>query len=294
MAKQSGFHDPKLAGETAVAAMNFLANTDAIIFDLRENRGGAGEMYQLLASYLYDSDVVQLNDIYWPRDNSHYQTWTLPHVPGKRRPDVDVYILTSQSTGSAAEVFSYSLKHLQRATLIGAKTAGAANPGGRSIVSDRFMLWLSTGEATNPITKTNFEGKGVIPHIATATEDTFRVAYSTALEKLKTKHPEDALIYQWNLDSINTQNSEFEIPSDILQTYAGSYGEERMLSFAKGEIFYQKKGNKKYKLVALSEDLFALPEVSYFRIKLVKEKNKVVAMLGIYDDGSSIKYIKKS
>src|SRR5260370_40623530 len=34
------FADPEVCGPTAVAAMNFLANVDAIIFDLRENGGG--------------------------------------------------------------------------------------------------------------------------------------------------------------------------------------------------------------------------------------------------------------
>jgi len=290
----TGFYDPTYAGETAVAAMNFLANADAIIFDLRENRGGAGEMYQLLASYLFDSGAVQLNDIYWPLTNSHYQTWTLPHVPGKRRPDVDVYILTSKSTASAAEVFSYSLKHLKRATLIGETSVGAANPGGFAIVSDRFMIWLSKGEAINPITKTNFEGKGVIPHIATAKEDAFHVAYTTALEKLIVKHPDDAFFYQWNIDIINAQNKVIEIPSKTMQTYSGLYGEERELSFFNGELFYQLKGRKKQKLKAISQDLFMLPGVNYYRVKIIKENNNVVAIMGLYDDGRSFKYIKKT
>jgi hypothetical protein len=38
------FADPEVCGPTAVAAMNFLANVDAIIFDLRENGGGDPKM----------------------------------------------------------------------------------------------------------------------------------------------------------------------------------------------------------------------------------------------------------
>src|SRR5437868_9056044 len=34
------FADPEICGPTVVAAMNFLANADALIFDLRENGGG--------------------------------------------------------------------------------------------------------------------------------------------------------------------------------------------------------------------------------------------------------------
>jgi len=38
------FADPEVCGPTAVAAMNFLANVDAIIFDLRGKRGGDAKM----------------------------------------------------------------------------------------------------------------------------------------------------------------------------------------------------------------------------------------------------------
>ena len=37
--------------------MNFLANCDAVIFDLRYNGGGYAEMVQLILSYLFDEPV---------------------------------------------------------------------------------------------------------------------------------------------------------------------------------------------------------------------------------------------
>src|SRR6266446_6716394 len=43
------FADPEVCGPTAVAAMNFLANVDAIIFDLRENGGGDPKMIAFLS-----------------------------------------------------------------------------------------------------------------------------------------------------------------------------------------------------------------------------------------------------
>jgi hypothetical protein len=286
----TGFYDPKYAGETAVAAMNFVANVDAIIFDLRENGGGSGGMYQLLASYLFDADPVQINSIYWRAENSHVQTWTLPHVPGKRRPDVDVYILTSSRTFSAAEVFSYGLKHLERATLIGETTGGGAHPGGYSIASDRFMVWLPRGRAINPITKTNWEGKGVFPHIKVPKEEAFNTAYMKALEKLIMKKPDEKLFYQWQLDIISAQNTVIEIPNETLQAYSGLYGEEREISVANGELFYNKKGQNKSKLQALSQNIFMFPGINYVRIKVLKEDDKVVAIQIMYDDGSSYKY----
>ena len=44
------FADPDVCGPTAVAAMNFLANVDAIIFDLRENGGGDPKMVAFIST----------------------------------------------------------------------------------------------------------------------------------------------------------------------------------------------------------------------------------------------------
>src|SRR5262249_25074545 len=107
-----GFTPPEFAGDTAAAAMGFLANTDALIIDLRQNGGGAPGMVALLCSYLFDAEPVHLNDLYNRKENNTHQWWTLPHLPGKRYLDKDVYVLTSQRTFSAAEEFTYNLKNL--------------------------------------------------------------------------------------------------------------------------------------------------------------------------------------
>ena len=159
------FAYPDEASETVAATMAFLQNTDALIFDLRQNGGGSPAMVQLLVSYLLDEEQVHLNDIYKRNLNQTKQYWSLPSVPGKRLPDVDVYVLTSKGTFSAAEDFSYTLKHLERATIIGETTGGGAHPGGRQIATDRFMVWVPTARSINPVTGTNWEGVGVIPHV---------------------------------------------------------------------------------------------------------------------------------
>src|SRR4029077_2506232 len=43
-----GFMSAEMAGETCAAAMNFLANSDALILDLRKNGGGSPAMVALL------------------------------------------------------------------------------------------------------------------------------------------------------------------------------------------------------------------------------------------------------
>ena len=52
--KFNAFLDPDVCGPTAIAAINFLGNVDAIIFDLRDNGGGDPKMIALISTYLFD------------------------------------------------------------------------------------------------------------------------------------------------------------------------------------------------------------------------------------------------
>jgi Periplasmic protease len=180
-----GFYAPDAAGETCAAAMTFLSHADALILDLRRNGGGEPAMVALVCSYLFDEgEEVHLNDIYDRPSDSTRQFWTLPTVPGKRlgrRPDV--YVLTSSRTFSGAEECTYNLKNTRRATVIGETTGGGAHPGGPRRVNDHFGVWLPTGRAISPITKTNWEGTGVAPDIAVPADQALPLAHRKALEK---------------------------------------------------------------------------------------------------------------
>ena len=182
---------PFAAGDVAVGAMAFLANAKALIFDLRKNAGGAPEMVQFLISYLFDDEIRHLNDIYIRPFDSTTHYWTLPYVPGKRMPDVDVYVLTSSSTFSGGEEFSYNLKAMERATLIGETTGGGAHPGRDFAIDEQFTLFVPGGRPINPITQTNWEGTGVTPHVEVPAADALKVAHKMALEKLIEKASTD-------------------------------------------------------------------------------------------------------
>ena len=181
-----GFSDSPDAGPTAVAAMNFVAGTDALMFDLRANSGGSPAMIGLLSSYLFD-DVVHLNDFYIRERDERRQFWTSPHVQGQRYGSTKpVYVLTSNRTFSAAEEFTYNLKSLKRAIVVGATTGGGAHPGGVRRITDHFGIWVPNGRALNPITKTNWEGTGIEPDIKVPSADALKAAHLDALQKLRT------------------------------------------------------------------------------------------------------------
>ncbi|MEO5896837.1 MAG: S41 family peptidase [Vicinamibacterales bacterium] len=179
-----GFSGSPESRDAAVAAMNFVADTDALIFDLRRNGGGSPFMIGLLCSYLFDT-VVHLNDFYVRESDSHQQFFTTADVQGRRYGQrKPVFILTSARTFSAAEEFTYDLKHLKRASVVGETTGGGAHPGGLRRLTDHFGIWLPTGRAINPVTKTNWEGTGIEPDIKTAALDALDAAHREALQRL--------------------------------------------------------------------------------------------------------------
>jgi retinol-binding protein 3 len=180
-----GFSGSPDASEAAVPAMNFVAGTDALIFDLRRNGGGSPAMIGLVSSYLFN-DVVHLNDFYIRETDLRRQFWTSAHVQGRRYgQDKPVYVLTSTRTFSAAEEFTYNLKNLKRATIVGETTGGGAHPGGVRRITNHFGIWVPNGRAINPITKTNWEGTGIEPHIKVEAAKALQAAHLDALKKIR-------------------------------------------------------------------------------------------------------------
>ncbi|MBO8157566.1 MAG: S41 family peptidase [Bacillaceae bacterium] len=201
------FSDPKDAAEIAASSMNFVANTDALIVDVRKNHGGMPEMVAFLTSYFFDKPPFLLNTIYDRLEDKTEQYWTLSYVPGKRYTEKPIYILTSSKTFSAGEEFAYNLKHLKRATVIGEVTAGGANPGQTYSVADHFIAFIPYAFAKNPITKTNWEGKGVIPDIQTDSENAFKEAYQKALDDVINQY-RDQKSFDFLLEEAETKRKE--------------------------------------------------------------------------------------
>lgn len=177
------FASPIWAGETYTAALNTVANTDALIVDLRNNNGSMDEnAVPFVCSYFFE-DSVHLIDIHSRSDNQTRQFWTYAQVPGRKYLDKPIYVLTSNKTFSGAEDFAYDLQQLKRATIVGERTRGGANPGGTRRVGDHFSLWLPTQSAINPVTKTNWEQTGVAPDINVQTTKALNTAHLEALNR---------------------------------------------------------------------------------------------------------------
>jgi hypothetical protein len=182
--KFNSFPDASICGPTAAAAMAKLNHTDAIIFDLRDNPGGYANMVALIATYLFDRPT-HLNDFYDRGKNSTEESWTLPPVPGNTLADKPAFVLTSSTTFSAAEGFSYDLQMLKRATLVGETTSGRGHLGAPHRIDDHFTIRVPGMKVTNPISKTNWEGTGIEPDVKVKAADALKAAINLAEGNLR-------------------------------------------------------------------------------------------------------------
>jgi hypothetical protein len=177
------FADVDQCATTASAAMTFLAGTRALIIDMRENGGGSPGMVAFVSSYLFDRRT-HLNDLWTRRTGKTEEFWTRDSVPGRRfGGEKPIYVLTSARTFSGAEEFTYNLKNLKRATIVGETTGGGAHPVAGHRIDEHFMIGVPFARAINPITHTNWEGVGVKPDIIVPANDALATAQKLLVEK---------------------------------------------------------------------------------------------------------------
>ena len=285
--KFNSFVDASFSGPTAIAALNFLAHTNALIIDLTDNGGGSPSLIQLITTYFFE-DSEHLNSFYIREGDKTEQFWTLPYVPGPKMTGTDLYVLTSSRTFSGAEEFTYNLKNMKRATIVGETTGGGAHPVEQYVINDNFDISIPFGRAINPITKTNWEGTGVEPDVKTTKDMAFETAYEMALEKQFNKEQNEDLKnqYTWVLAGIKAKNNPATLDQKLAKTYVGTYG-LRKITLVNGELFYQRENGPKMKMIPMGDDLFMFDEIDYFRLKIIKDKGKVIAVEGHYDNGNT-------
>jgi hypothetical protein len=184
--KFNGFMNPDICAPTVTAAMGFLSHTDALIIDLRENGGGSPAMVAYISSYLF-AERTHLNDLYNRKEDKTEEFWTRTDVPGLKLANTPVFVLTAKRTFSGAEEFTYNLKNLKRATIIGEVTGGGAHPVSGHRIDAHFMIGVPSARAINPISKTNWEGTGVDPDIKVPAAEALETAKKMATELINKK-----------------------------------------------------------------------------------------------------------
>lgn len=283
------FADAGLGGGTAVAAMSFLAGSDALIFDLRDNGGGSPSMIQLLTSYLVAAgEPTHLNSFYVRKGDRTEQFWTNAWVPGTRLPDVPVFVLTSGRTFSAAEEFTYNLKNLKRATLVGETTGGGAHPVDLHRVKGYpVAMRLPFGRAINPISGTNWEGTGVEPDVKVPVPEALEAAHARALAAVaeKATDPAHKTALEFVRGVLEDRRKSVSLSAAEMQAFAGTYGPRRV-SVEDGALWYQRGRGPRLRLLPVGQDRFLVGDLDEFRIRFERDAGgNVVRLVGIDPGG---------
>ena len=208
--------------------MQELIIADAIIVDMRKSLGGSPMGVQYLCSYFFEKDLL-LNTIY-SRFNDNTLDLRTIEVQGKKRPNVPVYILTSSNTFSAAEDFPYTMQSLKRAKIIGEITRGGAHPTRYFPVANGFGVSIPVARSINPITKTNWEGIGVLPDLKVDADDALEKAIELA--KIKAIEYKNSLFNELKttLSSIENSKSNTKETQDLIFNILTQLHEVKMVN----------------------------------------------------------------
>jgi hypothetical protein len=138
-----------------------------------------------------------------------------------------IYILVDGHVASAAEAVAYGVQAGKAAIVVGSTTYGAANNNKKLPIAPAFVLSVSYNRPINPITKTNWEGTGVVPDIAVPGSTALPAAELSALAELSampgiadTQRAE----YAWARQGVEAQLHPVKLSNAKLARYAGRYG----------------------------------------------------------------------
>lgn len=203
--KFDAFQPPDRCADTAAAAMSLVADSDALLLDLRDNAGGDVFMVAFMSSYFF-SQPVHLSDFYERRTNMTVESWTLPFVPGRRFLDKPIFILTSSRTFSAAEEFAFNLQSLKRAIVVGERSGGGSHPTRSLRIGADFEIAVPVARYVNPTSRTDWEGIGVTPDLHAGENVTVQTAYRAALEQLisRTTSAEQREVRQRQIETLTS------------------------------------------------------------------------------------------
>ena len=255
----SGFLQGPGMEEALVAALQFLARTEAVIIDVRRNGGGSGQMSHLLFSHFLGPEPVPTINVKSRIDGMSREMTSLAEVPGPRRPDVPLYVLTSRNTGSAAEEFSFVLKNQGRAKIVGDRTAGAGHMVNSFDVPHGFLVGVSITRVSDPRTGREWETVGVQPDVAVPSDRALATAHAGALRELAAKAAgAQRATLERQAAYIEARDANRTPDPALIARATGTYDGDRVVKVQNGRLVYARGPSPAEDLVLLADGTFSL------------------------------------
>ncbi len=286
--------DIKAAKPTIKAALSFLANTDAIILDLRNNMGGDPNMVSQIESYFF-AQKTEMNSLINRSNNDTVFMYADPFKSDSLSLSMPVYILTSQHTFSGAEDFCYGMQVAKRAIIVGETTGGGAHPQMPFSVNQGFVMYIPFARSLNPITHKDWEGTGVIPDVKISANKALIKAQELMFREslTRTNDPKTKNKYLYLINSLMENEVNEKLPVSTLLHYVGEYG-GLVVYLDKNKLFCRNDNNGGgiTELKQLTNNLFQLDKDA--QIEFIKNSQGLVLAISILVNDGSVFEEKKT
>ena len=262
--RMSGFGGGESALAAVEGALRQLATADAIVLDLRNSRGGSGELANFVISHFVRDSVHSLTVYFRPQDRTT-QRYTLARVPGPRRTDVPLYVLTDDVTRSAAEDVPFVLQNLKRAHIVGGRTAGAGRNNAGLPMPHGLSASISISRVMEPATRREWERVGITPDVAVPADSALHVAHRLALDTLVAAAT-GARRRELELtrEVVLAEQAGRRLPEATLRRWAGTYEGGQSLAVHDGRLVYQPRvAQPRVVLVPLGDTRFGSGATRY-------------------------------
>lgn len=247
--------------EVLLGAMMTLANSDAVIIDLRINGGGDGRTMEYLEAFFLSKEE------YFNRETEFINTTEYRAIKGScsicsQLERVPLYILTGNGTFSAAEGFCYDLQQLNRAQIIGTKTKGGGHSGSSVALKNGFLVFIPTSGKDSPI-----EGVGITPNLETTEKAAFLSAQREIMKLFTSSCTDSTLLsqYKWNTQTIEATLANRQLSNQILESFEGEYSAGFSVKVIDSNLYLvNDEKEMKSKLIAIDEGYFIASEKNDF------------------------------
>jgi hypothetical protein len=238
-------------------AMLLLANSDAVIIDLRINGGGDGRTKELIESFLMSKEDFFNRSIQEFINTEEFDSLKNANPSCKMLEEIPLYVLTGQGTFSASEGFCYDLQENKRATIVGAKTRGGGHSGSSIPLMKGFLAFIPNSGKGSPV-----EGIGITPDIEVNERNALLYAQKNIVRQFINSNKDNSLDtqYNWNLETIEACLNNKNIV-DSNNYYIGNYTKGFEVYKTDDNLFIrQEKSNMNSKLLPINTSYFVLSD----------------------------------